>query len=95
MRELKFRAWNPEEKLMGSGFSIYDDGELPTDYIIMQYTGFKDASQKEIYEGDIVQLIDSLYVVQDIRHFHIIQADLMIGKVIGNIHKNPELLKDK
>jgi uncharacterized phage protein (TIGR01671 family) len=67
MREIKFRAWIPEEKQMYTwnprffsdmspvtGFS----DEFPSDdsVILMQYTGLHDKNGKEIYEGDIVTL---------------------------------------
>ena len=76
MRELKFRAWFPERiecypiELDGKRspanmhyFGLFDHaGELRDDAIIMQYTGLKDKNGKEIYEGDIVNLIPDGYV---------------------------------
>lgn len=63
MREIKFRVWDPNNDTMytnvGIGqISLYDfDGDRITEQdglIIMQYTGHKDHTGAEIYEGDIV-----------------------------------------
>lgn len=118
MRELKFRAWaNGYEKwchnieYMGDGLWLgyVDDGigELSTtDIIVEQYTGLKDKSEKEIYEGDIVDYNDDGecigFVEYDAPEF-CLNADatnwarmFLKGaphqRVIGNIHENHELL---
>ena len=73
MREIKFRAWDRGEKLMGNvnwlcprdrevfivrGWFGDEDKELiGSQFELMQYTGLKDKNGKEIYEGDIVRTV--------------------------------------
>ena len=71
-REIKFRAWDGEnKKMITSGFIIKNDGSIriwdgsdwgANQYTInlgsklMQYTGLLDKNGKEIYEGDKVKI---------------------------------------
>lgn len=70
MREIKFRAWDSEKKIMRSVANIYTHShsvfvlvreaaggppELIRTECLMQYTGSKDKNGVEIYEGDVIR----------------------------------------
>jgi len=70
MREIKFRAWHKEKKIIGEVLGIdilhkeifFSNGDVHCcgfsdfKYIdLMEYTGLKDKNGKEIYEGDILK----------------------------------------
>lgn len=64
-RPIKFRLWSDREQKMSSPY----DGDLITwhspsnwrmHYDVMQFTGLTDKNGKEICEGDIVRLPDSM-----------------------------------
>lgn len=65
MKEIKFRAWNPDNKnhpMVQNALFRCDARELLQgegiykNWVLMQFTGVTDSNGREIYEGDIVAI---------------------------------------
>ena len=111
-REIKFKVFDNVDYMSGS-FDLIDfyEGRIQftNECIVMQFTGLKDINDKEIYEGDILEICNG-----SINCFPWMQKNSVVVfkngsfnvpiwdfdsthwiKVIGNIYENPELLETK
>ena len=102
-QELEFRVWDvrlnfflPTNDTDGKFNPLWFQNENKNgeQYVIQQYTGYKDENGRYIYDGDFVKITDmsGKYIIQ------VCWNDLRLcvdgqRKVIGNIFENPELLK--
>ena len=120
MRTIKFRAWTKgndplyhsdkptmltNKQLSTIGGYYYNFGVGKQDeYILMQYTGMKDRTGREIYEGDVVMDGDTCRIIEWSSNrgntvigywsgFNVLDCKTEDIEVIGSIYENPELIK--
>lgn len=117
-REIKFRAWDEKSgqmlqstsKNLSTFFTMYNEfqefaNHFGTRIILMQFTGLRDITGRDVYEGDIIARTtipdrivewdsdDCCWVTRKISTGNICRIDIdYFDVVIGNIHQNPELL---
>ena len=111
MREIKFRAWHKDGEMFYKVplNSVGQHARYGEDATLMQYTGLHDKNGKEIYEGDIVNILPNYvlpdgvvvwdedfagFVVKHPRYEDFCELDC-IHNVVTNIYENPDLLEVK
>lgn len=108
MENIKFRVWDNVD-YMSKPFTLLDVQRRLTQFThdcsVMRFTGFTDIKGVEIYEGDIfydgieyclIKWDDSSasFIGFDGHENHELGNYLVNEIIVGNIHQNPELLKD-
>lgn len=122
MREIKFRGYNGEKWLFGNldidykaKHACISDNRFwrhPVRFdTVGQFTGIKDISGEEIYEGDIVTFKDDetdeyvrgviamskngTWRIECKDFFKLLYDERLTTLILSNVHDNPELLECK
>lgn len=98
MHNVRVVSWNQDGSLRY--IDLYGHTEIPEKQKcnLMQFIGYRDKNEREIYEGDIVAIP---YIsngrpgvfVTVICCISVIHPNTHLGEVIGNVYENPELVR--
>lgn len=110
-REIKFKVWDGQD-YMSQPFTLQDlmlgKIQFTSDCPVLQFTGLKDKSGKEIYEGDIIKHDDGHICLikfekggfqMEYMNKHMqgttrrISFSAQYCEITGNIYANPQLIK--
>lgn len=104
-REIRFRAWVEEVKLMlpvtdidfeGKSIGCIDSSTqwFDQEYLLMQYTGLKDKNGTYIYEGDIVDCRSyGRWGVTVVEVYDMVEFSVMLNFAFGGEDDSPENLE--
>lgn len=109
MKTIKFRAWDGDRKRMETFFLNEGSNYQSSSWEIMQYTGLKDAGNRELYDGDFFRDEDGMLFLiswdEDSLQWHAHDVvnnswSMSLGEFVGqnifyegNLYENKELLK--
>jgi len=92
-----FKIWDKTYILWGTTNGIPNMIEV-IPKTVGQFTGLQDKNGKDIYEGDVYMIDECKIIVEIPDFFYNIESEMNSLEekdieIIGNIHKNPELVK--